>query len=467
VVRSPLVDPLELAGALKALQDWAVQHAPAPECELRRRIVDHLGSEPAALPVVRASFGVYERPNLHVALEAWREGEGRGCKIVGMSSEHGYRMGIAELAQRGGSHGFVVEPGPIEYATVRVGERTLVCVSAGLFFLRDGEAPLVALLGSTDHGMQQTLDIQVMTSERSIADAFLGELRALMAQHNVFRGRVVEVAMSPHGGMTVEVRALPDVPRERLVLPDGVLERIERHTLGVARHADRLRAAGRHLKRGLLLHGPPGTGKTLTAMHLAGRMPDRTILLLTGMALHALGPAIAMARSLQPAMVVLEDVDLVAMDRAYFHANPVLFELLNQMDGLAEDADIIFLLTSNRPEGLEQALAQRPGRIDQAIELPLPDAAGRLKLLELYGEGLDLRASDLAPVVERTVGASPAFIRELTRRAALLAADARPDAPIAVSRADLEAALAELQQDRERLTATLLGRQEGDQPAHR
>src|SRR5438094_766055 len=82
-----------------------------------------------------------------------------GCKIVGMSSEHGYRMGIAELAQRGGSHGFVVEPGPIEYATVHVGERTLVCVSAGLFFLRDGEAPLVALLGSTDHGMQQTLDI--------------------------------------------------------------------------------------------------------------------------------------------------------------------------------------------------------------------------------------------------------------------------------------------------------------------
>ena len=68
MVRSPLVDPLELAGALKALQDWAVQHAPAPESELRLRIVDHLGSDPAALPVVRASFGVYERPNLHVAL---------------------------------------------------------------------------------------------------------------------------------------------------------------------------------------------------------------------------------------------------------------------------------------------------------------------------------------------------------------------------------------------------------------
>src|SRR5205823_3307200 len=148
--------------ALKALHEWAEQHAPAPESELRRRLVEHLGAEPGELPVVRESFGFYERPNLQLALDGWREQAGRSCEIVGMSSEHGYRMGIAELALRGGYHGFVVEPGPIEYATVQVGERTLICVSAGLFFLRDGEAPLVALLGSTDHGMERTLDIQVI-----------------------------------------------------------------------------------------------------------------------------------------------------------------------------------------------------------------------------------------------------------------------------------------------------------------
>ncbi len=85
----------------------------------------------------------------------------------------------------------------------------------------------------------------------------------------------------------------------------------------------------------------------------------------------------ALARILQPSIVVLEDVDLVAEERTRPGAActaPLLFELLNQMDGLADDADVLFLLTTNRPDILEPALAARPGRVDQAIEIPLPDA---------------------------------------------------------------------------------------------
>ena len=57
------------------------------------------------------------------------------------------------------------------------------------------------------------------------------------------------------------------------------------------------------------------------------------------------------------------------------------------MDGLADDADLLFVLTTNRPDILEPALAARPGRIDQAIEVPPPDADCRRRLLELYGKG--------------------------------------------------------------------------------
>src|SRR5262249_39459678 len=122
---------------------------------------------------------------------------------------------------------------------------------------------------------------------------------------------------------------------------------------------------------------------------------------------------------------ILEDVDLVAEDRTNQRgcATPLLFELLNQMDGLAADADILFLLTTNRPELLEPALAARPGRIDQAIEVPLPDAVCRRRLFDLYGQGLTLRLSDLERFIRRTEGASAAFIRELLRKAALFAAD--------------------------------------------
>ena len=102
--------------------------------------------------------------------------------------------------------------------------------------------------------------------------------------------------------------------------------------------------------------------------------------------------------------------------------NPLLFELLNQMDGLEEDADITFVLTTNRPDLLEPALAARPGRIDEAVEIDLPDAMSRERLIRLYGEGLDLRIADMDAVVARTEGVSAAFIKELLRKAAVAVA---------------------------------------------
>ena len=66
--------------------------------------------------------------------------------------------------------------------------------------------------------------------------------------------------------------------------------------------------------------------------------------------------------------------------------NPLLFQVLNEMDGLADDADVAFLLTTNRADLLEPALSQRPGRVDLAVEIPLPDAAGRRRLIGALGE---------------------------------------------------------------------------------
>ena len=82
-------------------------------------------------------------------------------------------------------------------------------------------------------------------------------------------------------------------------------------------------------------------------------------------------------------MIVTEDVDLVARRREERHGpcdESILNKLLNEMDGLREDAAVLFVLTTNRPEHLEAALASRPGRIDQAIEFPLPNDEGRRQL---------------------------------------------------------------------------------------
>jgi len=155
-------------------------------------------------------------------------------------------------------------------------------------------------------------------------------------------------------------------------------------------------------------------------------MADRTILLLTGQGVGVLGQAMAMARKLTPSMVVIEDVDLVASARdLHPHApQPLLFQLLNEMDGLNDETDTVFVLTTNRVELLEPALAARPGRIDQAVEIPIPDDDCRRRLLACYLRGVDQHIEDVDTVVRRTRGVSAAFIKELVRRAVVTAATA-------------------------------------------
>jgi ATP-dependent 26S proteasome regulatory subunit len=206
-----------------------------------------------------------------------------------------------------------------------------------------------------------------------------------------------------------------------VILPEQTLRLLDRNILGFVGSRASLRRLGQSTRKGILLYGPPGTGKTHTIRYLATNLPGHTTLIITAEQVAFLGVYMNLARLLQPALVVIEDVDLIARDRNEM-AGPceesLLNKLLNEMDGLKEDADILFVLTTNRPEQLEAALAGRPGRIDQAIEVPLPDMIGRDKLVRLYGKGLPLDQDLVDETVARTEGVSAAFIKELMRRIA-------------------------------------------------
>ncbi|MFL5864096.1 MAG: AAA family ATPase [Solirubrobacteraceae bacterium] len=248
-----------------------------------------------------------------------------------------------------------------------------------------------------------------------------------------------------------------------------MLEAIEAQVIGIARHRSRLVASGQHLKRGVLLHGPPGTGKTHTLRYLTSLLTDTTVIMLSGAALRFIAPAVSIARALQPALVIVEDVDLIAEERGMDPGqHPLLFELLNEIDGLGEDVNVTFLLTTNRADLLEPALAQRPGRVDQAVELPLPDAEGRRRLLALYRGNLDLQLSDSDPIVAQTAGMTASFFKELLRRAALISAEScRGDGhgALTVNDAHVRAALDHLLSEQNQLTRILLGARRDHHPA--
>jgi cell division protease FtsH len=436
---------------------------------LRGLIDAHLGTESEGLAMVAGAFLPFDHANLQIALTHYLSQEGVTHESLGLSGQARHYGSFADLLEMGRHAG--VRVGKPDLVDLPIGpDETIACVQFGVFLIARGEDRFAILMrGPDEHGSIQGVLLEVLASDPSRAREFLADVRRLIGELNVFRGQVLSFGESQFGHMAVGPIVFyrrPSLRRDQLVLAEGILDSIELEVLGIGEHKQRLRAAGQHVKRGVLLHGPPGTGKTHTVRYLVSRASDATVLLLTGGGLHMVRQACALARMLQPSIVVLEDIDLIAQDRSMMgqFGNPLLFDVLNEMDGMAEDADVAFILTTNRADILEPALAARPGRVDLAVEIALPDANARRGLLQLYGAGLALELDDPEAIVARTSGVTAAFIKELVRKSALLAASrSGKDGAISVRDEHVSESLNELLAERSVLTRVLLGGASGDE----
>ncbi len=330
-------------------------------------------------------------------------------------------------------------------------------VALGLWLFNYGGSPVAVLQREAKmERHRQTVSLEVLATRPAVASGLLAEVRRDMERQSVFKGQIVALAVSDYGpnisGVTFIRR--PELASSDVVLPAGLLDKVEGHTLGIARQSAILAAHGQHLKRGLLLYGPPGTGKTHTVRYLLSQSEGTTAVLLSGGSLARIAEAAKMARALAPSIVVLEDCDLIAEDRSFGHGpRPLLFEVLDAMDGLDNDADVAFVLTTNRVELLERALSQRPGRVDLAVEIPLPSKHERVELLKLYSSGLQFSPSAIEGAAAHTAGTTASFAKELIRRS-VVAAAAAGKAP---GDSHLGDAVGQLMADGEALTRSLLG----------
>jgi hypothetical protein len=320
--------------------------------------------------------------------------------------------------------------GPTQYEEIDIGNPLPSrCLRQALWTSKTDQTPFALLLSPAEQFGRSTgvhLEIAVPAGKtgKDISRRFLKDVEELVKSTASYRGKVISFATSQRfSGDTgnLHVHKLRVVPREDVILPDKTLALLERNVKGFIKQRERLKNLGLPTKKGLLFYGPPGTGKTHTIHYLASQLPDHTTLLITSEQVGYLDHYFQLARFLQPAMVVIEDVDLIARKREDMNGpceESLLNKLLNEMDGLREDAEILFVLTTNRPEQLESALASRPGRIDQSIEFPMPDEKARRQLVRLYARGLTAPHDLVELLVKRTENASPAFIKELMRRSA-------------------------------------------------
>ena len=466
--------PLQLADAgrlvRRAVRGLVGVARAGEQATLSSLLVEHLRGDAAELPVATGTWASYEHVNVQVAVDAWLAEPGREHELVGVIGFQHRQFGLAELLHTGGPHDpFGPQPGNVARVDVASGPdgQVRACVQCAVYLVTEGAQRSALLVRAADPSSGQPMvTVQCVGTGPALASAVTRRLRELADEHNVFRGQVLSFGSEVfgHGQTLLQFHRRAELDEDGLVLPPETLAAVRRQVVEVARHKPQLLAAGQHLKRGLLLYGPPGVGKTHTVRHLTASLAGTTVLQLTGNALHLVAEACSVARSLQPAMVVIEDVDLIAEDRGMHPGqHPLLFQVLNEMDGLAEDADVVFVLTTNRADLLEPALAARPGRIDQAVELTLPDASARRQLFRLYRGRLDVDESRLDDLLERTGGVTASFLKELLRRAAVLGAAQAPDtaAPLRVTADQLDAALAELQDTRNAMTRVLLGSARG------
>ena len=246
----------------------ALENESTKEPPFRALIRDHLDADPTAIPVVAFDVADWDHANLQFALEALLAKRGREAELVGVGGGQKRYMALSLSDLINATH---FEPGPVEYDSLDVGPNTTHrCILFGLVFLRapEGRAVLFVRRGDQQGGPSPGLMVEVLATDAEYASALLDELRALMREHNVFRGQMISLESTMWGQVKVVFHERPTTRRDEVILPEAVLVAIERQTLGIARRADALRAAGRHLKRGVLLHGPPGTGKSQTIVNM-------------------------------------------------------------------------------------------------------------------------------------------------------------------------------------------------------
>lgn len=388
----------------------------------------HFAPDPLSkLLATSRTFQIRQQADLQLALDELFGERHIGADFVGVHSEYRHdTVSFASLIERKRS---AIQAAPAQFEEVDIGNgRSVRCLKNGVWLLKDGAQAYAAVLATSDnYGQGAKLTLEIAAAGHAgleIASKVFEAIERQLSKDSCYRGRVLSLEQENQWSgraSRITVHEFEPVAREEVILPEATLRAVEKNVLQFALQRPALRSLGLSTQKGLLFHGAPGTGKTHCIRYLAGQLKGHTTLLITAEGVGLLPEYIALARLLQPALVVIEDADLIARARSEMGGpceEVMLNRLLNELDGLKERADIFFVLTTNRPDALEPALASRPGRIDQSIEFPLPDEAHRVRLLRLYGRSIPLDQSLLDDLATRTHGATPAFIKEFMRRIA-------------------------------------------------
>lgn len=195
------------------------------------------------------------------------------------------------------------------------------------------------------------------------------------------------------------------------------------------------RDIGAKMPKGILLVGPPGTGKTMLAKAVAGESEvpffsisgSEFVEMFVGMGAAKVRDLFKQAKEKAPCIVFIDEIDAIGKKRGggalggNDEREQTLNQLLTEMDGFEDNAGVIILAATNRPESLDPALT-RPGRFDRQVPVTLPDLQGRIAILKVHAAKIKTApAIDYDKVARMASGASGAELANIVNEAALRA----------------------------------------------
>jgi SpoVK/Ycf46/Vps4 family AAA+-type ATPase len=213
--------------------------------------------------------------------------------------------------------------------------------------------------------------------------AVVALVRRLIKESNPFKNRVVLVNRDLR---TVRSR-MSDRTWADLIPHDQVRAELDFITASI-RNREMLNAEGLSIKRGLLLSGPPGDGKSAAIECFVNSIAGEATIIIVEAVEH-IRAVYHLAQALAPAVIILEDLDLMTKSRQnpYTYVaskDDVTGELLQVLSGGSAYADIVTIATTNHPEAIDEALAKRAGRFDAHVRMGYPTDADKRRILNLY-----------------------------------------------------------------------------------